>query len=129
MEALVFYTYETVQALTALPFGAVAPRSSDDTLMRVVNASETYQAEDVAVVLSGPDATQMWLSLDGDVFSAAINVGDIPPSSASIIFTLRRVTPGTAPDGACTADLAATPTSWSTPIDHSSSGNLPLDTP
>lgn len=129
MQTLEFRSYESVDAITTLQYGHVAPRSSDDTMMRVVNVGDAYQAEDVTLTVTGDDAAQLYLSADGDIFTASINVGDIPPQASSAAFWLRRVTPSTIADAtSCTATLAATPAAWTLPVDASASDNNALDT-
>lgn len=130
MESLVFYDYVTTDPITALALGVVAPRSSDDTVLRIGNTSDTYQAEDITVsVVSTGDDHQLWLSLDGDVFTASILVGDVPPNSLSGPFWLRRVTASTEPDGDCTAVIAAVPAAWTSTVDAGITENIPLATP
>lgn len=108
--------------------GPVGPSSSDDTILRLANTNATFQAQDVTVIVSGADADQLWLSLDGDYFAASIDLGDIPPDSSSGPFWVRRVTPSTA-TGDCAATLTATPASWKYTLDTSTSDNVPLSTP
>lgn len=128
MESLGFYDVEIATTTTTLDIGTVAPTSSDDSMLRVVNNSDLYQAEDVTVTVAGPDAIQLWLSNDGDNFSASIGVGDIPPGGLSGTFWLRRVTPANSALGARHAVVVATPNSWSNPVDTSTSGNVALST-
>lgn len=128
MNSLTFYDVSTVSTPTTLTLDDAAPGSSDDTMLRVLNTSDLYQAEDVTVSLTGPDAIQLWLSTDGDTFTASIEVGDIAPGGTSATFWLRRVTPTTHSPGTCTAQLTATPTAWTSPVDTSGSTNIPLDT-
>lgn len=128
MEALAFYDIATVSNPTTLDIGIGAPGSSDDTLLRVSNLSDLYQAEDVTVEVTGPDALQLWLSLDGDTFTTAITVGDIPPGGGSPTIWLRRVTSSTTSPGDYQAALTATPTGWTHPVDTTPSDNIPLDT-
>lgn len=127
MNTLIFYTYDDFTARASLPLGPVAPRSSDDLLMQVRNTSGSYQATEVTVAVSGDDAEQLLLSLDGDIFTPTITVGDIPPGAGGAVFTLRRVTPSTAVDGAASAVLTATPSGWSDAVDTSTSDNVDLD--
>lgn len=130
METLVFYEYTTSDVLIGLDFGAVAPRSSADTMLRIGNPSDIYQAEDVIVtVADDADGGQLWISLDGDVFGTSIDLGDVPPNSVSGPFWLRRVTASTQADGECAATLRAYPTAWVYPIDNNASQNMPLNTP
>lgn len=129
MDALRFYDVETATVAVSLSLGTVAPASSDDTLLRVQNISDLYQAEDVTVQVStGPDAVQLWLSADGDRFSSSIDVGAVPPGGYSPPFWLRRVTPSTNVGGACNAALQASCASWSNPVDTSLSTNVPIST-
>jgi hypothetical protein len=127
VESLVFYTYQDYQLLTQFDFGPVAPRSSDDVQMQVINTSQSYQAADVIVnVDDGDDAAQLLLSLEGDTFGVSINVGTIPPGAGCVPFWLRRVTPSDA-TGIGSASLLATPTAWTEPVDTSTSDNVGLD--
>lgn len=126
MDTLVFFDYETVESLTTLDFASVAPSSSDDTALVVHNNSETYQAVDVIVSLSGTDADQLWLSLDDDTFGTELSVGTIPPGGGSKPVYLRRVTAST-DTGSCTAVVKASPASWSAPVDTSTSIDIGLD--
>lgn len=127
MSALVFYDIENAVQITALNLGTVAPSSSDDTMLRLFNTDDNYQADNVTIAATGSDAIQLWLSTDGDVFTASITVGDIAPNGSSPPFWLRRVTPAdAAPTG--NAALAATPASWSTTLDSTTSNNVFLDT-
>lgn len=127
MDTLVFYTSDYMIAQTSLALGFVAPASSDDTAMVLVNPSDSYQANDVTVHASGDDSDQLYLSTDGDTFGPSIVVGDIPPNANSAPFWLRRVTPSTAGLGAATASLTATPDTWSDVTDASTSTNVSLD--
>lgn len=127
MESLVFYDYLAYTALTALSFGAVAPRSSDDLMVQVLNTSNTYQATGVGVVIDGTDGDQMFVSVDGESFFKAAWVGDIPPGSGCAPFWLRRVTASTA-TGSFSASLTATPTAWTEAIDTSTTDNIGLGT-
>lgn len=128
MDSLVFYTWTDFEPITAtLNLGSIAARSSDDLMLQVVNGSDTYQARDVSVTVSGADAQQLYLSLDGDDFAASIEVGSIAPGSGCTPFWLRRVTPSTF-TGAATATLSATPTEWTHPVDVTASTNVALGT-
>lgn len=127
MDALTFYAVESASTITDLDLATVAPASSDDTRLRVQNTSDTYQAEDVIVSVSGTDAIQIWLSTDGDSYSPGIALGDIPPGGSSLTFWLRRVTPSTAA-GDCSAVLTATPGGWTNAADSSVSDNIPITT-
>lgn len=128
MDNLVFHDYTSGAGVTAVDLGAVAPSSSDDTMLRVANTSTTFQAENVTVSLSGEHASQIWLSADGDSFAATLDLGDIPPDSISAPFWVRRVTPSSGV-GSCTASLTATPQSWKYTLDTSTSDNVALHTP
>jgi hypothetical protein len=128
MPFLQFFDVETQANISTLNIGTVAPSSSDDTPLRLLNTSDQFQAEDVTVAATGTDAVQLWLSLDGDSFAASINIGDIPPSGTSDTFWLRRVTPSTSATGGRSAALSATPAAWTAPVDTSSTDNIPLDT-
>lgn len=127
MENLVFVDAEVSGTSVMLNLGAVAPSSSADSRLRLDNPDDTYQAESVHVSVSGTDAAQLLLSVDGDEFHSSIQIGDITPGGSSPTFWLRRVTPADA-SGNCVASLVATAGSWSIPADNSSSPNVPLDT-
>lgn len=125
METLVFYTAIDYLPFTALSFGTVAARSSDDTMMQVVNLSDTYQASDITVSVDGTHADQLYLSLDGEDFGPVIEIGDVPPGSGCIPFWLRRVTPSTF-SGPASAELTAVPDAWSDLADVSTTDNVAL---
>ncbi len=116
----------TQTEITAIDLGTVAPASSDDTRLRVQNPSDTYQADDVIVTSLAPDT--LLLSVDGDTYAPAINLGDLPPGGISDSFTMRRITASTSPTGVVTGKLRALPTAWLAPIDTSGSDNVPLPT-
>ena len=126
MEALMFYS-STMTELTDLNLGDAAPGSSADYALRIFNSSDLYQAEDVTVTVSGDDAIQLWLSVDDEVFSDTISVGDIAPGSASEIFWLRRVS-ASDDGGVNNAILSAVPAAWTSPVDTTPSTNVPLET-
>jgi hypothetical protein len=128
MDVLSIYDVVAAELTTAIDIGTVAASTSDDTLLRVFNASDSYQAEDVTVSLTGANENQLYLSLDGDSYAASINVGDIPPGAYSPQFTLRRVTHYQVGAGTYTAVLVATATAWISPTSSGSSDNIPLDT-
>ncbi len=130
METLAFYSTEQPAALTSLSLGTVGPGTSDDTRLMVYNSSDTYQAQDVVVAATGStvDADQLYFSLDGEVFTGQLDLGDIAPLATSSIFTLRRVTPSDASTGLATAALTATPSGWSLPVDTSTSDDVALPT-
>lgn len=126
MDNLSFFNVETAALTTALQFGDVSLASSDDSPLRVINNSDLYKAEDVIISVTGTSAIQLWLSVDGDNFASAIDVGDIPPGGTSSTFWLRRVSASTETPGAHTASLTATPTGWSLPVDTSTSSDVAL---
>lgn len=128
MDTLRFYVVETASVMTAFDLGTVGPASSDDTRVRVQNTSDSYQAEDVTVSVAGTDAVQLWLSLDGDVFTPTVTLGDIAPGANSSTFWLRRVTPSSTAAGTCTAGLTATPAGWTSAADTSTSENTFITT-
>lgn len=125
---LTFQTLDSTTGLSDLDLGTVAPGSSADTLLRVGNGSDLYQAMSVTVSAASGDWEQAWLSTDGEVFTERINVGDIPPGGISPTFWLRRVTASTVADGGYYVYLAASPSTWADPVDTSGSDNIPLDT-
>lgn len=124
MDALSFYDVDNVALITTLDLGEVAPSSSDDITLRVVNISDQHQADDVTV---STDAPGLLLSVDGEVFTASIDVGGIVPKGTSAPFVLRRVTASTEHGGG-SATLTATPAAWTGSFDQSTSDNIPLDT-
>jgi hypothetical protein len=132
MDNLIFYDFTNSAPIIALDLGTVAGRSSDDTIMRVANTSDTYQAENVIIAVAGdyPEArSQLWVSTDGDIFTAQIDIGDIPPNSLSGPFWLRRVTASDTEANGYSASLSATPSGWSNTTDGSLSDNIGLSTP
>lgn len=126
MESLSFYEVEKAAEITGLVLGTVAPSSSEDLMLKVVNDSDIYQASEVSVSVTGDDAVQLWLSADGDTFGPTLELGDISPGGNSDAFWLRRVTVSTEPAAGCTATLAAVPAAWKDPIDTNASDNIPL---
>ncbi len=131
MNFLVFYdAADATTAITISNLGTCAPGSSADSQYFVYNTSDSFQANDVTITLAGPQADQIWLSLDGDRFTASVELGDIAPNAGSLPLYLRRVTPtGTAQGAACAAQLIATPSSWSDAVDYSLSTNIGLEDP
>lgn len=128
MDSLSFYDVESGALITTLDLGAINRCTSDDTQLRVYNNSTSYQSEQVTVSATGTDEGQLWVSNDGDRFYASVLLGDIPPQSYSPPFTLRRVTPLSAPEQAFTASISALPVGWTSPVDTTTSGVTPLDT-
>jgi hypothetical protein len=127
MDSLAFYDVRAVATVTTLDLGDVAPSSSDDLMLRVVNLSDIYVAKDVTVTTDNPDAVQIWLSTDGDNFSSSIELGNIPPGGSSYTFFLRRVTPSDA-TGIGDAILLAEPAAWAPSGEATASDNIPLET-
>jgi hypothetical protein len=127
VESLSFYDVENATTAVALDLGTIAPRSSEDFTLQVVNNSDLYQAAAVTVSITGDDAVQLWLSLDGEAFAPSVVVGDVAPGGSSEVFWLRRVTAGAEPVGTCTASLSALPALWEHPVDNTVSDNIPLD--
>ena len=117
MDGLAFYTYEYLTAASELLFGSVAPGSSDDDVMRIVNIDTQYVANDVTVRVqaASADADQLWVSVDGDSFAESVDIGDLPPGSASPPVWIRRVTPAATANGAKTGAIEAFPASWTLP--------------
>jgi YbbR domain-containing protein len=128
MEALAFFDVYANATTTGIAIGNVTPSSSDDTQLRVYNTSDLYQAHEVTVTIDGPNDGQLYLSVDGDEFTASIDIGDIPPGAYSSTFTMRRVTNRMTQDQDYTATLVATPTAWTDPAGANASNNVPLDT-
>jgi hypothetical protein len=129
VEALTFYDFASPTAITALDLGAVAPRSSDDMQIRLFNSSDSYQASDVLIEITGDDTDQLYVSLDGETFTSTCGIGDIPPNAISAPFWLRRVTASTATTGPATATLSATPGAWTYPLDTTADDDVPLPEP
>jgi hypothetical protein len=113
MEALAFWGYVEPVEISLLEFETVAPGSSDDVRLRVVNLSDTYTAAGVTVAVA--DTDQLFVSSDGDVFTVSIDLGSLPPTSMSAPFWLRRVTPSTAA-GEYTGIVRAEVDAWASPI-------------
>lgn len=137
MNFLEFYVSTSAEPLGNLSLGDCTPGSSDDFVLRVGNVSSDLQAQDVTVGIDADSTTQgdqLWLSLDGDVFTASVAIGDIPPGSISAPFFLRRITPSTFDNGGiwptgCFARVTASAADWIYPLDTSSSENVALATP
>lgn len=90
----------------------VAPRSSEDYVYRAKNRSTVYTAHNIEVSFSG-DASEWLVSLDGEVYTSSVNIGDLEPLALSGAIWLRRVTPSDASIGGrgCTLNIVAE--SWS----------------
>jgi hypothetical protein len=127
MNSLTVFDIDSGITATSIDIGTVGAGSSDDTILRIYNTSDAATAEDVTLSLDGDQQEQLYLSLDGDIFGTSIDLGDIPPSGFSPVFTLRRVTASVTVDGPCAADLVITPVGWSTTADQSISTNIALD--
>lgn len=113
MDTLAIWGFTTDAAATRLNMGAATPlRTTNDLRFRVKNTSTLYAAKAVTVSLTGPDAGQLYLSLDGITFTATAELGDLAATATSAPIWLRRVTPSTAALGAHTATVQATPTAW-----------------
>lgn len=93
-----------------ISWGVVAPGSSADFKFRVFNASLLYQA--VGIELSLPDDSDHYLSDDGLVFAASLEVPPLAPRSNSDILTIRRVTPHAASDGVQSIDMTIALDAW-----------------
>lgn len=128
MEALAIFDVVAAELTSAIDIGTVMASTSDDTTLRVYNISDLYQASEVTLTLAGVNPGQLYLSTDGENFTASITVGDIPPGAYSAVFVLRRVTHYMVQDGTYTATLVATPAAWSNPASSGTSDNIPLDT-
>ncbi len=114
MDTLAFWMYSADGQINSLSFGKSPRRSSDDVALRVFNASANYTARQVTVTLTGERATSYYLSLDGDNFAAAVDLGDLAPGDFTAAITLRRVTPADAPLGTETVQAVAAAASWTT---------------
>lgn len=78
-------------------WGVIAPGSSADFKFRVYNDSELYRATGIEISL--PDDSDHYVSEDGLVFAASLELPPIGPLANSEILTLRRVIPLAAADG------------------------------
>lgn len=103
-----------------LPVAEVAQGSSADVRLRVRNSSDTYTAQAITVATAAPldtsagDASgQFLLSADGQVFAAALDLGDLAPQQISDPIWLRRVTSPDSQTGTYAFLLTATAGSWS----------------
>lgn len=114
MDALALWGYSRDAEILVVDFGTVPRRSSDELQVRVKNLSTSYTATDVVVSIVGALDWHYYLSLDDDVFTATVELGDLAPGDLSDGITVRRVTPTTAPLGEHTVDIRATPASWIT---------------
>ena len=115
-DTLVLYdaTLDVPLAAGFLGWGTVIRRSSAERTFRVANTSLIYTAETVTIAVADTgaaadpsQAATHLLSLDGRSFTAGLDLGDLPPGTASSPITLRRVTPSTADTGAWTFEVVA----------------------
>ncbi len=111
-DTLAFWMYAADGELNAVTFGNSPRRTSADVMFRIVNLSTSYTAVESTLTLRGPRASSYYLSLDGDNFAAAVDLGDLAPGTYTEGITLRRVTPEDAPLGAETVEVVAAATSW-----------------
>jgi hypothetical protein len=99
-------------------WGPVARSSSADREFRLRNVSYLYQAQQIAVTLyefgapARSIAAQHLLSTDGFAFTAAIDVGDLPPRATTGRLVLRRVTAPDADLGDGDIQLLAAAEEW-----------------
>ncbi len=112
MDTLIFWMYAADGAVDSLTFGNSPRRSSSDVMFRLRNLSALYTAQDVTVTITGERAHTYYLSLDGDLFTAQIELGDLAPGTYTEGITLRRVTPSDAPLGDEAVKVIATAASW-----------------
>lgn len=112
MDSLAFWLYTADTGIQSIDFGTSPRRSSGDVMFRVKNASTTYTALGVLVTITGDRAFDYYLSLDGEQFAAAVDLGDLGPNTYTEGITLRRVTPADAPLGEQAVDVVAAATSW-----------------
>lgn len=115
MDTLAIWMFNTDAQVRDIGFGKAPRRSSGDVLFRVKNRSASYVATDVIVTLVGTYAWHYYLSLDGEQFGAAVELGDLAPGDYSSGITLRRVTPSDAPLGEQSVDIVATAATWAIP--------------
>lgn len=98
----------------------VAPGSSADKRFRVRNSSAEYTAVGVQVTLEHlgiydpalPVSVQHFLSVNGRLFTASVNVGTLAPRAISAPIILRRVTAPIADEGSGEFQLSAHATDW-----------------
>ena len=95
-------------------WGSVARRSSADLFFCVANTSLVYTALGVSVnivdtgsVASPSQAAMHLLSLDEEIFTASVSLGDLEPATVSHVVNLRRVVPAAAPLGTWTFQILA----------------------
>lgn len=101
--------------IVRLDWGTVPPRSSGDVKIRVKNESTQYTAHDVTVSLedvTAGAAARFLLSLDGNAFTATVNLGDLPATAISAVVWIRRATPSDAATGPTNCQLRVHATAW-----------------
>ncbi len=123
VDRLTFYHPDLEQALTQtyLAWGEIPRVSSEDRVLRVKNLSYTYTAHEVTIRFTEQGigdplrsvAAQHYLSLDGETFTATVNVGNLDPQAMSEIVTVRRVTAPDADLGFGDVQLIAEAAAWS----------------
>lgn len=113
-DTLAFWMYSADGQVNSISFGNAPRRSSSDVMFRLVNASTSYTANAVTVFLRGSRSTSYYLSLDGESFAAAVDMGDMAPGTYTEGITLRRITPPDAALGKESIEVVAAATSWTT---------------
>ncbi len=104
---------------TWFAWGTVPRGTSDDIAFRISNSDTVYNAVAVVVSIVDPGsagnpnaASQHYLSLDGNVFTASVTL-DVAAGTLTPLIWLRRVTPSTATiGGPYPFQLRVTATSW-----------------
>ncbi len=114
MDSLAFWMFNADGKIDALNFRNSPRRTSADVMFRVYNASTSYTAVDVTVSLTGERAHTYYLSLDGENFAAALDLGDLAPGTYTEGITLRRCTPTDAPLGEEAVEVVAQAANWTT---------------
>lgn len=111
-DTLAFWMYSADGRIDSISFGGSPRRSSADVMFRMVNASTSYTANEVTISLRGTRASSYWLSLDGENFAAAVDLGDLAPGTYTEGITLRHITPPDEPLGKQSVEVVAKATSW-----------------
>lgn len=110
-DKLALWVDSAASTVARIPLGIVPAGTSEDFPFRILNASTTYTATDVTITVHGAQASSLYLSEDGRTFSAALSLGDLPPSVRSPILYFRRVTPTDA-SGPADVTLRLTCAGW-----------------
>lgn len=101
--------------LSTIDFGDVPARTSEEITFRVKNRSGVYTAMGVYVSAETGDSEDIYLSTDGRVFAARVDLGPLLPGAVSPPIIMRRTTAATAAPGAKTCNVRAGATGWTDP--------------